>query len=186
MDVCIRPEEGRDQAAVSAILEAAFAADPSAEGPPEDDAEVRLVEMLRLEADPVIALVAEEATSGEVVGHIVFSPVTARELPGRSLMGLGPMAVSPQHQRSGIGSMLVQSGLELCRKLETDGVVVLGHPQYYPRFGFEPSTRFNIRSEYDVPEDVFMVLELRPGALDSALGSRDPAVVRYHPAFSRV
>jgi putative acetyltransferase len=91
------------------------------------------------------------------------------------------MAVATQHQRSGIGSALVRAGLEQCKKLGISAVVVLGHPEYYPRFGFLPSTRFNIRSEYDVPEEAFMVVELEPGALRGASGR-----IKYHPAFSHV
>ena len=106
------------------------------------------------------------------------------ELPSPSnnsdlkVMGLTPMAVAPAHQRKGIGSALVRAGLEQCRKLDFDAVVVLGHPEYYPRFGFSPSSRFGVESEYDVPEEVFMALELRPNAL-----SGRSAVARYHSAF---
>jgi putative acetyltransferase len=91
------------------------------------------------------------------------------------------MAVAPEHQRKGIGSALVRAGLERCRQLDFAAVVVLGHPEYYPRFGFSPSTRFGIGSEYDVPEDVFMATELQPGALSGKAGT-----VKYHAAFGDV
>ncbi len=96
-------------------------------------------------------------------------------------MGLAPMAVAPMHQKKGTGSALVQAGLDQCRQLDFVAVVVLGHPEYYPRFGFSPASQFGIGSEYDVPEEVFMAMELQPDAL-----SRKTGRVRYHPAFKEV
>jgi putative acetyltransferase len=125
----------------------------------------------------VISLIAEEKLA--VVGHIMFSPV---KLSGHSelrIMGLAPMAVAPEHQRIGIGSALVRAGIEQCKKLGCGAVVVLGHPEYYPRFGFSPSASFGISCEYDVPEEEFMILELQPDFLDGVSGN-----LEYHEAFS--
>jgi putative acetyltransferase len=143
----------------------------------DSPAEADLVDALRRQANPVISLVAEE--DGNIVGHIMFSPVTVSASPYTKVMGLAPMAVDPARQRSGIGSALVRAGLDHCRQSGFDAVVVLGHPDYYPRFGFSPASRFGIRSEYDVPAEVFMALELRPGALSGITG-----IAKYHPAFS--
>ncbi len=165
----IRIEEEKDWAAVHTLNAAAF----------ETPAEAYLVEALRQQARPVVSLVAEEKLA--VVGHIMFSPV---KLSGHSelrIMGLAPMAVAPEHQRIGIGSALVRAGLEQCKKLGCGAVVVLGHPEYYPRFGFSPSASFGISCEYDVPEEVFMIIELQPGFLDGVSGK-----VEYHSAFSSV
>jgi putative acetyltransferase len=85
------------------------------------------------------------------------------------------------YQRKGIGLALVRTGLEQCRQLGFDAIVVLGHPEYYPRFGFVPSSRFGIDSEYDVPEEVFMAMELKPESLDGITGR-----VKYHAAFNSV
>ncbi len=116
----------------------------------------------------------------EVVGHIFFSPVTIEgEDSSFDAMGLAPMAVLPDHQGAGIGSKLVRAGLEECRAAGHNVVVVLGHPHYYPRFGFEPAAPKGIRSEYDVSDDHFMIAELEPGALAGRKGT-----VKYHKAFA--
>lgn len=132
---------------------------------------------LRQQADPVVSLVAED--SGRIVGHILFSPVTLLAHPAAQAMGLAPMAVHPEHQRRGTGSALVRAGLEQCRLQGAVAVVMPGHPGYYPRFGFRPSTQFGIASEYDVREEVFMVLELQPAALRGGL--RDSPLPRSIP-----
>jgi putative acetyltransferase len=126
-----------------------------------------------------VALVAE--VEGRVVGQILFSPVTVEPPPeGLRVMGLAPLAVLPEFQRRGIGSQLVRAGLEACRSLAFDFVVVLGHPAYYPRFGFVPACSRGLGCEYPVPEEVFQVLELRPSSLAGVKG-----VVRYRPEFGR-
>jgi putative acetyltransferase len=89
------------------------------------------------------------------------------------------MAVIPARQRAGIGSALVRAGLQRCRELGSDAVLVLAHPRYYPRFGFAPAACLGIGCEYDVPAEAFMALELRPDALHGASGT-----VKYHPAFA--
>jgi putative acetyltransferase len=164
--VRIRAEQPGDWLAVHRVNESAF----------ETHVEVDLVDALRQQASPIVSLVAER--EGSVVGHILFSPVRLPYHPDLKIMGLAPMAVAPQHQRSGIGSALVRAGLERCKELGCGAVAVLGHPEYYPRFGFSPASRFGIGCEYDVPDDVFMMLELRPGFLERASG-----VIRYHDAF---
>ena len=162
----IRGEQKSDFSFVYAVNAVAF----------ETPAEAKLVETLRAEAAPLVSLVAEKA--GAIVGHILFSPVHISGCPDLKIMGLAPMAVAPEHQRRGIGSALVRAGLEECRRLGFGAVVVLGHPGYYPRFGFLPSARFGIRCEYDVPEDVFMVTELVCGYLRGISGQ-----IQYHATF---
>ena len=146
----------------------------------ETEAEANLVNSLRSSGCAYISLVAE--IDNNVVGHILFTPV---ELTGSDnkirIMGLAPMAVLSQYQNKGIGTKLVHAGLEHCRSLGYDAVVVLGHPDYYPRFGFVPSVKYGIKSEYEVPDDVFMILELVPDVLKEHKG-----VIKYHEAFSDV
>ncbi|MGE3298106.1 MAG: GNAT family N-acetyltransferase [Porticoccaceae bacterium] len=165
----IRAEEQRDWAAVHAVNVSAF----------ETPAEATLVDALREQAQPLVSLVAED--NGAIVGHIMFSPVSLSGHPALRIIGLAPMAVTPEHQRKGIGSALVRAGLEQCKQLGFGAVVVLGHPAYYPRFGFVPSARFGVDCEYEVPEEVFMIVELQAGHLSGASGK-----VKYHAAFSNV
>jgi putative acetyltransferase len=96
-------------------------------------------------------------------------------------MGLAPMAVSPSLQRGGIGSELVKTGLLRCTESDVGAVAVLGHPQYYPRFGFRPASQWGIKSEYEVPEEVFMMMELSPGYLQGYQG-----IVRYDAVFADI
>lgn len=163
----MRPERPEDRDAVWQVHRAAF------EQPDEAD----LVDRLRAQASPYLALVA--VLDGEIIGHIAFTPVTLHPAqPDLDVRGLAPMAVLPAHQRSGIGTALVREGLAACRRGGADAVVVLGHPDYYPRFGFALAENFGLESEYDVPPEAFMALELVPGALDGV-----PGVARYHAAF---
>ena len=165
----IRAENENDRDAVFAVNLSVF----------ETPAEANLVDVLREHAQPVVSLVAED--KGNVIGHIMFSPVILSGDPDLKVMGLAPMAVASEHQRKGIGSALVRAGLEQCRHLGFVAVVVLGHPEYYPRFGFSPSSQFGIDSNYEVPEEVFMAMELEPEALSGNSGR-----VKYHNAFSQV
>lgn len=162
----VREEEKRDRDAVHALHVAAF----------ETSAEANLVDALREQARPVLSLVAEEAE--RIVGHIMFTPVSLSGHADRRIMGLAPMAVSPDRQRKGIGSALVRAGLEQCRDLGFGAVVVLGHPSFYPRFGFQPASRVGVACEYDAPADAFMLVELVPGYMRGAAGT-----VQFHPAF---
>lgn len=145
----------------------------------ETSAEADLVDALRAQARPIVSLVAE--VDGEIVGHILLSPVALDGHPELRLMGLAPIAVAPAHQRQGIGSALVRAGLERCRRLGFGVVVVLGHPSYYPRFGFAPPVRFGIRCERDAPEEAFMLIALQPEYLQEASG-----IARFHSVFTGV
>jgi putative acetyltransferase len=165
----IRPEEPKDSSNVYTVNESAF----------DTPAEANLVEALRREAHPIISLVAEDEET--IVGHVMFSPVTLIGHPDLKIMGLGPVAVVPERQRMGIGTILIKTGMEKCKELGFGAIVVLGYPEYYPRFGFIPSVRYGIRSEYNVPEDVFMVTEFQPDYLQGSTG-----IIQYHPSFNDV
>jgi putative acetyltransferase len=170
--IIVRAEKKEDLEAIHRINELAF-------GQPN---EANLVDALRANASPFISLVA--IVDEQVIGHISFSPVTIEsesETGNFAAIGLAPMAVLPQHQNQGIGSNLVRKGLRECQRLGHDVVVVLGHPNYYPRFGFAPASLKGLRSEYDVRDEVFMVTELREGALGGRRG-----LVKYHAEFAKL
>jgi putative acetyltransferase len=165
----IREEIDSDREAIYKVNTAAF---------PADD-EAKLVDRLRDSGSDLVSLVAEE--NAIIVGHILFSPAQLEEYIELKLMGLAPMAVLPEFQNQGVGSKLVEAGLNRCRELEIGAVIVLGHPQFYPRFGFFPASTFNTRSAYDVADENFMAQELTPNYLANYQGKFD-----YHPAFSEM
>jgi putative acetyltransferase len=138
-----------------------------------------LVEKLRKKAlfDPRLSLVAMEGD--HMVGHILFFPVTIdSEDNSAETLSLGPMSVHPDFQRSGIGKMLVRSGLDVAKRLGYRSVVVLGHPEYYPKFGFIKASLYNIKDPFDAPGEAMMAIELDAGSLGFGGG-----VISYPPEF---
>ena len=118
--------------------------------------EAKLVDKLRQSCNNILSLVAE--LDNKIVSHILFSPVTIDSTKGIIKgMGLGPMATLPEYQHQGIGAGLINTGLGMLTKRNCPFVVVLGHPTYYPRFGFEPASNFGIGCEWEVPDEVFMI-----------------------------
>lgn len=164
----IREEKPEDSEAIWRVNEEAF-------GQPNEAA---LVAALRDAGAVTLSLVAER--QDESVGHILFSPVRI-EAGGvtHQAVALGPMAVAPAHQRQGIGSQLVRAGLARLKQEGHRLVIVLGHPGFYPRFGFKPAAPHSIYYIHDLPPEVFMVCELAPGALEGVQG-----VVHYRPEFA--
>jgi putative acetyltransferase len=166
--ITVRAEQKSDREAVHRINRLAF-------GQP---LEADLVDSIRDGGNAIISLIAADE-DGAVLGHILFSPVTLLPaIPGVRGLGLGPMAVHPDRQRQGIGSMIVRAGLDRARTMGYDFLVLLGHPGYYPRFGFRVAEEAGIRCPYDAPPEAFMVLELTPGCLAGYRGT-----VRYLPQF---
>jgi putative acetyltransferase len=167
----IREEIAEDIPGIFEINEAAF-------GRPE---EALLVDRLRARKAFIYSLVAVQ--DGQLVGHALISPILIQSDTGVVIVvaGLGPVAIRPSYQKQGIGGELITTGIELCREASYSAIVVLGHPDYYPRFGFQPAARFGISSPYDVPDDAFMVLELEKGVIGELNG-----VARYHPEFDGV
>jgi putative acetyltransferase len=168
--VTIRPEQPKDLAGIRHVNEAAF-------GQPN---EANLVDALRANGKVTLSLVAIQ--DNKVVGHILFSPVTiASEGKTFAALGLGPMAVLPEYQRIGIGSALIDNGLEQCRQSGHTSVLVLGHPKYYPIFGFVPASKYGLKCEYEAPDEAFMVIELKKGSLRGLSGT-----VKYQPEFNEI
>lgn len=168
--ISIRKERSSDIDGIYSVNTAAF----------ETAAEAELVNRLRGSGIKFISLVAERKK--KIVGHIFFSPVT---LIGNdstlNLTGLAPMAVVPELQKRGIGSMLVNKGLEQCRQNGIDAAFVLGDPAYYRKFGFITSAKYEIISGYEVPEEAFMALELKEGILEGRFG-----IIKYHEEFDKL
>jgi putative acetyltransferase len=161
----IRPETSEVRDAIREVNRLAFGGND----------EARLVDALRDGGYVQVSLVAEE--NARVVGHILFSRLPVMTAEGTvEALALAPMAVIPTHQRQGIGSMLVREGLRACTEAGHQIVVVVGHPEFYPRFGFSAERAERLKSPFSGP--AHMALELMPGVMDGIEGD-----VRYPPPF---
>ncbi len=166
--IVVREERLDDIAVIRKINEMAF-------GQPM---EANIVDKLRENCSDLLSLVA--VREGQVVGHILFSPVRI-EGEGRMVEGTGlaPMAVLPAWQHQGIGSMLIRAGISMLKNKGCPFVIVLGHPGYYPRFGFEGASGYGIRSQWsEVPDGAFMILVLNSEAVAGTSGT-----ARYRDEF---
>jgi len=154
-NVIVRAENTGDageRSAIRSINEGAFGC--------QDEAD--LVDKLRKEGLVLVSLVAE--TQERIVGHILFSRMSIETTGGSvSAAALAPMAVLPEHQRRGIGGQLIRHGLNLLRGRGEQIIIVVGHPDYYPRFGFSSEKARSLESPF--PRQAFMAMELSPGAL---------------------
>ena len=166
----IRHEEPHDIAAIRQVNEQAFGG----------SGEANAIEALRDRGAATLSLVAE--IDDRVVGHLFFTPAAIETADHTwPALGLAPLAVLPEYQRQGIGSALMKAGLAECARLGYERVIVLGHPEYYPRFGFMRASLYGIRPEWEAPDEAFMVLELQHGALDGVSG-----LAKYQPEWNGV
>ena len=165
--VVIRPETPEAQSSIHYVNREAFGRDQEAD----------LVDKLRKRGVLTVSLVAVQRT--DVVGHISFSPVEiASKESSFGALTLAPVSVLPTHQNKGIGSQLVIAGLDECRRLGHEIIVLAGHPNYYPRFGFVRGYAKGIECEFEVPDEAWMIAELNQGALAGRRGK-----VRFQPEF---
>ena len=164
----IREEKKEDYDAVQTVNDRAF-------GTPEEG---RIVNKLRKICPGTLSLVA--VSDEKIVGHIFFSPVMIDHQDTQVVgMGLAPMAVLPEFQNQGIGSSLVKEGLKRIKKTECPFIIVVGHIQYYPRFGFERGSKYGLRCQWDdVPDEAFMALILNISGMSGVSG-----VARYRDEF---
>ena len=167
--ITIRPDTAEDYAVIREVTLLAFG----------QERESQLVEDLRRLPDFIAELSLVALQDGQVVGHILFSPMAIETEKGAvPALSLAPLSVRPKCQNQGVGSQLVREGLERCRSLGHKVVVVVGHPDYYPRFGFSSARAKGLEASFEVPDEAFLVLELAPGALDGVAG-----VIKYPPAY---
>jgi putative acetyltransferase len=168
--ITIREERAEDIPAIREVNDQAFG----------NPGEGRLVDALREKGAVLSSLVA--VREGRVVGHILYSPVTI-DSGGERLVGagLGPMAVLPEFQRQGIGGRLIEAGNRVMAEAGYAYIIVLGHAEYYPRFGFQPAVKYGIRCQWEVPQEAFMVKILEPAKMQGVEG-----LARYRPEFNEV
>jgi putative acetyltransferase len=163
----IRKERPDDVAAVRDVNRRAFG----------QDQEANIVDALRTNDAALLSLVA--TVNGQVVGHIMYSPLTVAE--NVNGVALGPMAVLPEYQRQGLGTRLIEAGNRKIKDAGYPFIIVVGHADYYPRFGFRPANEYGIKSEWDVPDEVFMLLVLNEQKMQGVSG-----LAKYRLEFSTV
>lgn len=170
--ISVRTERKKDIEAIHSVNRLAFGQ--------EDEA--LLVQRIRESSGFIPALSLVAIKDSQVFGHILFSQIHIVTPEGDvAVLSLAPMAVLPEFQNSGIGSQLVRTGLEKCRELGHTIIVVIGHPQYYPRFGFVPARKKGLDLHFPVPDEAFMVCELEPDVLKGIEGK-----VKFPPEFEDV
>ncbi|MEK4469600.1 MULTISPECIES: GNAT family N-acetyltransferase [Bacillus] len=172
--VTIRQEQKNDYRKTEEVVKEAFLNEEFS-----DKKEHELVKRIR-ECDAFIPELSIVAVDKETVGHIMLSKITI-EQDGTSVksLALAPVSVTPSHQKKGIGRKLIVAALEKAKELGYESVVVLGHPEYYPKFGFKKASDWNIKAPFEVPDEVFMVIELGENALQGVDG-----IVQYSSAFA--
>ena len=171
MNIVIRKEEEKDYKQVYEVNKLAF----------QQENESILIEKIRKGENfiPDLSLVAE--IDNRIVGHILFSKI---KIVGDSIfesIALAPMAVIPAFQKQGVGSKLIKKGMAKAKELGFDSIIVLGHKDYYPKFGFERASKWNIKCPFKVPEEAFMAITLTKKALEDKAGT-----VKYPDEFMEV
>jgi len=172
--VTIRQEQKNDYRKTEEVVKEAFLNEEFS-----DKKEHELVKRIR-ECDAFIPELSIVAVDKEIVGHIMLSKITI-EQGGTTVdsLALAPVSIAPSHQKKGIGGKLITAALEKAKELGYGSVVVLGHPEYYQKFGFESASQWNIKAPFEVPDEVFMVMELRENTLQGVEG-----IVQYSSAFA--
>ncbi|MGE6348266.1 GNAT family N-acetyltransferase [Bacillus mycoides] len=172
--VTIRQEQQNDYSKTEEVVKQAFLNEEFS-----DKTEHELVKRIR-KCDAFIPELSLVAVDEGIVGHILLSKITI-EQDGTSVesLALAPVSVARDHQKKGIGRKLIVAALEKAKELGYESVVVLGHPEYYPKFGFKKASDWNIKAPFEVPDEVFMVMELRENALQGVEG-----IVQYSSAFA--
>ncbi|MGG7142723.1 GNAT family N-acetyltransferase [Clostridium nigeriense] len=172
--IIIRKEETKDYEKVEKVIEESF---KTAEFTDKD--EHNLVRRLRKSAEFVkeLSLIAED--NDRIVGHILLTKAFIKENNREfDTLALAPVAVLPDYQKRGIGKSLINKAIEKAIELGYKSIVVLGHENYYPKFGFKKASDYGIKAPFEVPDEAYMILELIPNALNGVNGT-----VEYSKAF---
>ncbi|MCI0765258.1 N-acetyltransferase [Bacillus sp. TL12] len=174
MTIIVRQEREEDYKKTEEVVQQAFLDEEFS-----DQTEHKLVHRIR-KSNAFIPELSLVAVDKEVVGHILLSKI--KIVDGSATvdsLALAPVSVAPGYQKKGIGSLLISSVLRKAKELGYHSVIVLGHKDYYPKFGFKPASLWHIRAPFDVPDEVFMAMELKENALQNVQG-----IVQYSEAFS--
>ena len=168
MDILIRKEAKKDYDGIFEVNKLAF-------GQKEES---KLIDKIRNGNNfiPDLSLVAEK--NGKIIGHILFSKIEISGSSKFNSLALAPMAVVPEFQKKGIGTKLIEEGIRKAKELNFETIIVLGHKDYYPRFGFQKASKWNIKCPFEVPDEAFMAMEISDNALKNKSGT-----VIYPPEF---
>jgi predicted N-acetyltransferase YhbS len=172
MNLEIRQEQVADYEFTENVVKLAFA---NAEH--SDKKEHELVSRIRKSSSfiPELSLVATNKDNGSILGHILLSRI---KISIAESLALAPVSVLPEYQNKGVGGLLITAALNAAKELGYNSVVVLGHPEYYPKFGFKKASRWGIKAPFEVPDEAFMAIELKDSALSGNSG-----VVEYPSVF---
>ncbi|WP_054708146.1 N-acetyltransferase [Bacillus sp. JCM 19041] len=177
MDILIRQEHPSDTKSITEVVRIAFLNEEHS-----DKLEHHLVNKIR-ESDafiPELSLIALDKRNNEIVGHILLSKITiVDDKKAINSLALAPVSVTPQRQNGGIGTLLIQSALKKAEEVGFQSVIVLGHQNYYPKFGFKRASLWKVQAPFEVPDENFMAIELTKDALSHVQGT-----VHYSKAFS--
>ncbi|HCC3140669.1 GNAT family N-acetyltransferase [Niallia sp. Sow4_A1] len=176
MSIIIKQEEVKDYELTEKVVELAFA-----DAEHSDKSEHHLVARIRNSNSfvPELSQVAIDKDKESIVGHILLSKINIMD-DNQTVesLALAPVSVLPEYQNQGIGRLLISEALKEAKELGYNSVVVLGHPEYYPKFGFKKASIWEIKAPFEVPDEAFMVIELRENTLDNVSG-----VVEYPSVF---
>ncbi|MDR3627451.1 MAG: N-acetyltransferase [Ignavibacteriaceae bacterium] len=167
MGIILSTEKPEDYEEVINLTDLAFK-----DMPFSNHKEGELVHKLRKGPNFVEELSIVAKLDGKIIGHILFTKLYIKDVEkSYETLELAPVSVLPEYQRKGIGSMLINEGLKRAKEMGFKSVMVVGHPDYYPRFGFQKAEKYNIKSSIEVPADVFMAIELIENGLKDVAGT---------------
>ena len=163
-DIIIRKESSLDYDRISKVNDLAFVQ--------KQEGELIVKLRMRKEYIPELSLVAE--FNGNIIGHILFFPIYILSGDDKiQTLALAPMSIIPGFQNKGLGGDLIMAGMKAANELGFTSVLVLGHPKYYPKFGFKKASKWKIKAPFDVPEEAMMAIELKNGSLNFGGGIID-------------